>query len=211
MRHIKTVALNILVILVVFVSSAQAAVGGQKEPAYTVIKKEGEFEVREYEPYIMASVEVSSDFNGAMYSGFMKLFNYISGKNTNRSKIKMTAPVTEEHVSVSEKIPMTAPVTSEKAGGSYIVSFIMPKGYTIDTLPVPDDKSITFRQVPAHKAAVIRFSGRMNEGLADKKIAELKAWLAKNGMEPRSGFLMAQYDPPWIPGFMRRNEIIVEL
>lgn len=184
---------------------------GHNEPAYKVLKEDGKVQIREYEPYIMAQVQGSTDFDGALYSGFMRLFNYISGKNTNRSKLRMTVPVTEELVTASEKIPMTAPVTSERSGDNYVVSFIMPEGYRLDTLPVPDDKGITFRQVPAHRAAVIRFSGRMSPELADKKIRELSEWMAKNGITPESNYLMAQYNPPWIPGFMRRNEIIVSI
>jgi hypothetical protein len=142
----------------------------------------------------------------------MKLFNYISGNNTNRSKIKMTIPVTEEQVSAaSEKIPMTAPVTTERtAANAYVISFIMPSSYTMETLPEPNDKSITFKQVPAHRAAVIKFNGRLGEGLAKIKMDELNAWLVKNNLKPRSNFIMAQYNPPWIPGFMRHNEILVE-
>jgi hypothetical protein len=198
--------------LILFLPVAQAS--GVKEPSYRIMKEDGKVEIREYQPYIMAQVAGTGDFQGAMYSGFMKLFNYISGKNTNRSKIKMTVPVTEEQVTdvtASEKIPMTAPVTQERSGNMYIISFIMPENYNMDTLPVPEDRSITFRQVPAHKSAVLKFSGRMKQDLADKKIAELTAYLAKNGLEAKSNFLMAQYNPPWIPGFMRRNEVIVQV
>jgi DNA gyrase inhibitor GyrI len=185
---------------------------GDEGPVYSVVKKDGKVEIRDYQSYITAQVRVSSDYNSALYSGFMKLFNYISGQNTNRSKIKMTVPVTQETAAVSEKISMTAPVTQEKVGGNeYVVSFIMPGQYTLDTLPIPDDKSITFKKIEPHRAAAIRFPGRMNEGLADKKIVELKEWLEKNNMAPRSNFIMAQYNPPWIPGFMRKNEIIVEI
>jgi DNA gyrase inhibitor GyrI len=194
-----------------FVPGSLATGRGHNEPAYKVLKEDGKVQVREYEPYIMAQVRGSSDFDGALYSSFMRLFNYISGKNTNRSKLRMTVPVTEEQVTASEKIPMTAPVTSEKTGDNYMVSFIMPEGYTLDTLPVPDDRGITFLQVPAHRAAAIRFSGRMSQGLADKKIRELNEWMEKNGIAPESNYLMAQYNPPWIPGFMRRNEIIVSI
>jgi DNA gyrase inhibitor GyrI len=209
-KHIAMAALvAIISSLIVFLPVAQAS--GVKEPSYRIMKEDGKVEIREYQPYIVAQVAGTGDFQGAMYSGFMKLFNYISGKNTNRSKIKMTVPVTEEQVTVSEKIPMTAPVTQEKSGNLYIISFIMPENYRMDTLPIPDDRSVTFRQVPAHKAAVLKFSGRMKQDVADKKIAELKAYLAKNGLEARSNFMMAQYNPPWIPGFMRRNEVIVEV
>lgn len=186
--------------------------GGTEGPVYSVVKEDGNVEIRDYQGYITARVKVSSDYNSALYSGFMKLFNYISGQNTNRSRIKMTVPVTQEQAPASEKIPMTAPVTSEKVkNNEYVVSFIMPGQYTLDTLPEPRDNSITFKKIEPHRAAVIKFSGRMNEDLADIKIVELKEWLDKNNLEPKSNFIMAQYNPPWIPGFMRKNEIIVEV
>lgn len=186
--------------------------GGNEGPAYSVVKEDGKIEIRDYQEHITARVRVNSDYDNAMYSGFMKLFNYISGQNTNRSKIKMTAPVTQETATASEKIPMTAPVTSEKIeNNEYIISFIMPGSYTLDTLPVPDDKNITFKKIEPHRAAVIRFSGRLNEDLADKKIIELQEWLSKNRLTPKSSFIQAQYNPPWTPGFMRKNEIIVEV
>ena len=179
---------------------------------YDVLKQDGDIELRQYGGYILAQVEAASDMKGATYSGFMKLFNYISGNNTNKTKILMTIPVTEEQVSTSEKIPMTAPVTTEKSSNNvYVISFVMPSNYNKETLPEPKDKSITFRQVPAHRAAVIKFSGRMNEELAGKKIEELKRWLSNNHLELRSNFIMAQFNPPWIPGFMRHNEVMVEI
>jgi DNA gyrase inhibitor GyrI len=179
---------------------------------YDILKQDGDIELRQYNSYILAQVESSSDMKGATYSGFMKLFNYISGNNTNKAKIRMTIPVTEEQVSTSEKIPMTAPVTTERSSNNaYVTSFVMPSNYTMETLPEPKDKSITFKQVPAHRAAVIKFSGRMNEELAGKKIEELDQWLRKNHLEPRSNFIMAQFNPPWIPGFMRHNEVWVEI
>jgi hypothetical protein len=183
---------------------------GIEGPGYSVVKKDGAVEIRDYQGYITAQVNVSSDYNNALYSGFMELFNYISGKNTNKSRISMTAPVTQEQKPVSEKIPMTAPVTSEKVkNNEYAISFIMPAKYTLETLPIPEDKNITFNEIGPHRAAVISFSGRMDEALADKKIAELQEWLDKNDMKAKSNFIMAQFNPPWIPGFMRKNEIIV--
>jgi hypothetical protein len=179
---------------------------------YNILKQDGDFEIRQYGSYIMAQVEVLSDMKDATSSGFMKLFNYISGNNINKAKIEMTIPVTEEQVSVSQKIPMTAPVTTERmANNAYIISFIMPSKFTLDMLPEPKDKSITFKQVPEHQAAVITFHGRMSEDLAKKKIEALNSWLLKSHMEPKSNYIMAQFNPPWIPGFMRKNEIIVEI
>jgi hypothetical protein len=208
-----TMALTMIIVALALVLVPPLAKGsGTEGPAYSVVKKDGAVEIRDYQGYITAQVNVSSDYNGAMYSGFMKLFNYISGRNTNRSRISMTAPVTQEKNPGSEKIPMTAPVTSEKVKNSeYVISFIMPAGYTLDSLPVPDDTNITFNKIGPHRVAVISFSGRMDEALADKKMAELKEWLYKNNVKPKSNFIVAQYNPPWIPGFMRKNEVIVEI
>jgi effector-binding domain-containing protein len=179
---------------------------------YEILKQDGDFELRQYNSYILAQVESSSNMKDATYAGFMKLFNYISGNNSNRAKILMTIPVTEEQVSTSEKIPMTAPVTTERSSNNaYVTSFVMPSSYSMETLPEPKDKSITFRQVPAHRAAVVRFSGRMTEELAGKKIEGLKQWMNKNNLEPKSNFVMAQFNPPWIPGFMRQNEVMVDV
>lgn len=207
------VALIAVMIGFAFVMASTTISSGSNNdgPAYKVVKQDGNFEIRDYPAYIVAQVNETSNFNDAMYTGFMKLFNYISGKNTNKSKISMTAPVIQEHASTSEKIPMTAPLTSEKVNNTYTISFIMPAQYTLDTLPVPEDKNIAFKEIGTHRVAVIKFSGRMDEGIANKKIDELKEWLYKNNIHPKSGFLMAQYDPPWIPGFMRRNEVIVEI
>lgn len=177
------------------VISYSTVVRAEQGPAYKVIRKDDKIEVRDYQDYITADVDIISDHDRAVDSGFMKLFNYISGKNSNRSKISMTTPV-----------------FSEKVGEStYRVSFVMPSDLTMGTLPAPDDKNITIRKVDAHKVATIRFSGRMSESLAENKISELKAWMDKNGLAPLSNYRMAQYDPPWIPGFLRRNEVMVEI
>jgi hypothetical protein len=211
-----------IVIAVLFVAAGLALLltppvhgkGDSREgPVYEVVRNDGNFEIRDYEGYIAAQTEEgASDYKSATYAGFMKLFGYISGGNTNRSKLRMTTPVTQEQADGPEKIPMTAPVTSEKTTGSrYVISFIMPGDYTLDTLPVPDDKTITFRKIDAHRAAVVRFPGRMNEKMADSKTAELRDWMMRNGLEAKSGFVTAQYDPPWTPGFMRRNEVMVQV
>ena len=124
----------------------------------------------------------------------------------------MTVPVTEEVVSGSEKIPMTVPVTEEKAGKEiYRISFTMPSKYTLETLPDPEDSRIEFKEEKNQRMAVMRFSGRAKEDLSIKKIGELKIWLDKNGIEPRSNFIVAQYNHPAVPGFLRKNEIIVKI
>ena len=135
----------------------------------------------------------------------------------------MTAPVSEEKVSGSEEIPMMAPVTSEKismtapvteeqAGARvHRISFAMPSRFTLEPLPEPLDKRITFTVVESRKTAATRFSGRVHEKLAAQKTEELSDWLVRNGIVPKSNFVVALYNPPFIPGIFRRNEIIVDI
>ena len=194
-----------------------------ESPTYNVEKKENDIEIRRYSRYILAQVDVESDFDGALRRGFEILAHYIFGGNKKRQQIPMTALVSEESVSNSEKISMIAPVTSEKIPMTapvteeqteervYRISFAMPSKYSLETLPEPQDKRITFKVVESRKTAAIRFSGRVHENLANKKIEELKTWLSKNGITPKSNFIVALYNPPYIPGILRRNEIVVDI
>jgi hypothetical protein len=200
-----------------------------ESPSYKVEKKDGNFEVREYDDYILAQVDVEASYRNALGKGFSILANYIFGGNKKKSKlpmttpvagvnvsgsekIPMTVPVTEESVSGSEKIPMTVPVTEEKAGKEiYRISFTMPSKYTLETLPEPDDSRIKFKEEKNQRMAVVKFSGRAKEELSIEKIDELKSWLDENGIESRSNFIVAQYNHPMVPGFLRKNEIIVKI
>jgi hypothetical protein len=183
-----------------------------EQPAYETVKRDGDFEVRRYNGYILAQVEVRSDFDDALNRGFRMLFDFITGHNKARSKIPMTIPVTEEIEERSEHIPMTAPVTAEKsAEGMYRISFVMPGRFTLETLPEPDNEAIRFKEVGDHDVAVIQFSGHSHEPRVREKIGQLEGWMRTNGLTPKSGYRLARYDPPWIPGLMRRNEVMVDL
>ncbi len=96
---------------------------------YTVVEKEGNFELRQYEPYIVAETIVEGDFDEVGNEGFRRLFDYISGKNRKQQSISMTAPVSQE--AESEKISMTAPVNQVRVGEKYRITFLMPTKYTI--------------------------------------------------------------------------------
>jgi effector-binding domain-containing protein len=107
---------------------------------------------------------------------------------------------------------MAAPVTVEASGEKiHRISFTMPAKYTLKTLPEPDDKRIKFKEVKNQKTAVLRFSGRVKKKLALEKMEEIKKWLEVNNLKPKSNYVVAQYNNPAVPGFFRRNEILVEI
>jgi len=183
-----------------------------ESPKYKVVERDNKFEIRDYDEYIVAEVDVEASYNGALNVGFEILAGYIFGGNSARASIAMTAPVTENSAPKSERIQMTRPVSSyRKQGQVHTISFSMPRKYTIDTLPQPNDRNIRLREVPAHRVIALRFSGSLNERLVTKKTSELMEWLKQKNLNPKSPVASCQYNPPWIPGLFRTNEVIVTI
>lgn len=183
--------MRLVAALITLTSPAMAT----EEPPYTLVEREGDFEIRDYPALIVAEVRVEGDRREAANQGFRLLANYIFGGNR-----------------PAEKIAMTAPVTGESAGdGLWTVAFIMPAKWSMETLPRPDDEAVTLRETPPRRVAVLRFSGLMGEQRAAEKRVELEAVLAHRGLEARSDPTYAAYNPSWIPGPFRRNEIWIEV
>jgi hypothetical protein len=87
----------------------------------------------------------------------------------------------------------------------------MPKRYSLENLPVPNNTAVTFEKVPSHKVAVLRFSGFVNDRNLKKKTNELQTWITEQKINPQGNFSSARYDPPWTLWFLRRNEVIVSV
>jgi hypothetical protein len=180
-----------------------------EEAPYSVVKESGEFQVRDYEAYILAETMVDGTLEEAGNKAFRRLFAYISGANHSRRSIAMTAPVSQEPS--GEKIAMTAPVSQQPVAGKWAVSFMMPARSTIETLPVPDDSSITLRQVPAHRVAAVRYSGLWSEQRFLRHKQKLENWMGDNNLKRIGEPVWARYNPPFTPWFLRRNEILIPI
>ena len=201
-----------LILFSTFSFIAPMSVMATEEPKYELIEKSGEFELRQYQPMLIAEVLVDGDMDQASGKGFRLIADYIFGNNITETgsskKIKMTAPVTIEPR--SEEISMTIPVSMKNISGRWQVSFVMPSKYTLDTIPLPNNKQIMLRKVPARKVAVLEFSGFVNEKNTAKRTQELLKWMDKNNLISTGSIELSRYDPPWTLPFLRRNEIIVE-
>jgi effector-binding domain-containing protein len=163
---------------------------------YKVIKQNGEFEIRRYEKMIIVETESSRG------SSFNKLFQYISGANKSKTKIDMTSPVIS-----SEKIPMTSPVIDF----SNSMAFVVPSKYSIETVPVPTDRSMMIRELPERYVATIRFKGFAWRDKVEKQTNKLLKWLLEENIQTLGEPFLMQYNPPFIPGFLRRNEVGVAI
>jgi hypothetical protein len=163
---------------------------------YDVVLEDSEFEIRRYHKMLVATVSspVGSQFN--------RLFQYISGNNKAKSKIDMASPVI-----TSEKIEMTAPVLSSEES----MSFVVPPKYDIGTVPEPTDPNVSISDVPERYVATIRFRGFAWKESVNKKTRRLFEWLSTEGIEHKGKPFLMQYNPPFVPGFLRRNEVGVEI
>ena len=179
-----------------------------EEPPFKVLIEEEDFQLRSYDPVIVAETFVDGDFEGAGNEGFRRLAGYIFGGNQKQSKIAMTAPVSlAGEKGAGGKIAMTAPVGLERSGTRFRITFTMPKSYSLDTLPKPNDSRVTLRELPASKLAVIRYSGTWSEGRYHAREARLFDWIKAKGLTPTGSPVFARFNAPFVPWFLRRNEV----
>lgn len=183
------------------------AAGGTEEPKYEVAAKHDGFEVRVYAPRIVAEVQVEGKAKAATNAGFRILADFIFGNNTAGTEVAMTAPVDR-----SERIAMTAPVDRTQQEDRWTVTFTMPSKYTMETLPRPNDDRVEIRTVPAKRYAVAKFSGRPKAAEVQRRMSALEDAVAEEGYTLQgTPAVYSQYNPPWTPSFLRRNEVMVEL
>ena len=175
----------------------QLARASYEQPQYTVSQKLGEIEIRQYQPFITAEVDVDGEFQGSMSTGFRRLAGYIFGGNEGKQRISMTSPVMMEGENDTED-PRT-------------MSFVVPSQYKIPDLPKPEDEGIRFTENPSKTMAALRFSGVIDSELYQEKKAQLLQTIENSDFETKSVVYFYGYDPPAVPGSLRRNEVVVEV
>ena len=180
-----------------------------EEPNYEMTLSQGTFELRRYAPQIVAETYISGGFRSVGSEGFRRLAGYIFGGNRSREKISMATPVTLKPQ--SEKIEMTAPVAQQSSGNQWRVAFVMPTSYTMETLPIPEDSRVLLKEIPERLVATLRYSGSASEERYQTKEAILLDWIRDKGWDIESSPTFARYDPPYVPWFLRRNEILVDV
>ena len=205
----KLVKSTILIFALAAITLMPETLMAIEEAEYTVVSKDGDIEIRDYSASIVAETIIDKDFEAAGNKGFRPLFKYISGDNTRQDKIAMTSPVAQEKR--SQKIAMTSPVGQRAEGEGWVVSFMMPASYTMETIPQPTNPAVSIREIPAYRAAAIQYSGRWSEKNYQEHLAKLQAWISDNELEAIGEPAWARYDPPFKPWFMRRNEVLIPI
>ncbi|WP_299440776.1 heme-binding protein [uncultured Phycicoccus sp.] len=182
-----------------------------EQQPYELVERYSGFELRRYPSHVVAEVSVRGSFEEAGSRAFRALFGYISGQNESARSVAMTAPVVQE-VAGSERVAMTAPVVqTETAEGEYLIAFVLPATLTAETAPVPSNPLVRVRALPARLAAARRFSGRWTESAYRRHLADLESEIAQAGLQPIGRPRFASFDPPYMPWFLRRNEVVQDV
>jgi effector-binding domain-containing protein len=198
----------IALILIVGGLLAGPVMNNVEKPDYKVIQTEQNIEIRQYEPMIIAEVEVDGKREDAIREGFRLIADYIFGNNTVQRDISMTAPVQQQE---SQKIAMTAPVQQQSTGRSWQISFVMPSKYSMETLPEPKNDRVRLKEIMTKKFVVIKFSGtNSNENVTEHE-NQLMNYIEANQIKIIDSPKYAFYNAPWTLPFMRRNEVMIEI
>ncbi|MEI8067118.1 MAG: heme-binding protein [Actinomycetes bacterium] len=165
---------------------------------FEVLQKYKHFESRRYEACVIAQVVMPADYKSATSGAFRYLFNYISKGNT-----------------TSTPIAMTAPVIATSDGGldsqEWSISFVMPAGSSIQHLPTPNNSNVVLRDMPAQDCVALIFRGRATSSLCKEKEADLRRYAQNENFILSKETRICRFDPPFKPGFLHYNEILIPL
>jgi hypothetical protein len=174
------------------------AVMSLDEPEFEVIEQTDAFELRAYKPFVVAETRVDGDFDEVGSRAFRSLVSYIQGDNQGGRNLPMTAPVNQQRVGGDSEV-------------TWLFQFVMPKEYVLQMLPQPMDEGVTLRQIPARLVAARRYSGGWGEQKYRYNEQALLEALQREGLVPVGTPIFARYNAPFVPWFLRRNEVLVDV
>lgn len=186
-RMIFAVVIGLVVVAGLVIGLGACRTGYATAPSKTVLQQSG-LEIREYGELALASTFMGGD-NGN--NSFGRLFRYISGDNAAEQKISMTTPV----------------FIGDLGEGKKEMAFVMP--VKLDQPPKPKSEEVVTRKLPAGTFAVWRFSGLRSAKNEAQALAKAREQLKKTTWQESGEPFFAYFDPPWTPGPMRRNEVMI--
>jgi hypothetical protein len=87
----------------------------------------------------------------------------------------------------------------------------MPEDFKIESLPAPSTSGVSIVPVSEHFAAALKFSGGWNDERFAAKGEELLSAVKAAGIETVGSLYWARFDPPFKPGFLRHNEVLIKI
>ena len=187
MRKMLLLAVILVIGVLLAIAGCRTSRSGYKSAPYSVVRSDGDFELRDYPALKMVETTMKEGGSGG---SFNRLFRFITGGNDAGEKIAMTTPVF-------------------MAGSEGTMAFVMPAD--LKRVPQPTDGSVTVRELPAGRFAVLRFSGARSPQQETQHLERLNAWAAAQGLMASAAPVYAYFDPPWTPPFLRRNEVMLRV
>ena len=166
---------------------------GLEVQPYTVVETDGGFELRDYQPHLVAEVQATGGRSQAATSAFRKLFAFITGKNADAEEIAMTVPVVQ------------SPVASDES--SWTVRFVLPARFSPETTPGPDDPDIRITEEPGGRFLAVTFAGIANQAALENRKAELATYASTRGLSLEGPPIYLFYNDPFTLPWKRRNEV----
>jgi hypothetical protein len=165
------------------------------EPAFHPEGTLGDLELRRYDARIEACAEVDVPvLELALDRGYGRLAAYVCGANH-----------------TGEPLQRTMPVVTAMREGRYTVSFVMPPGRNLGSLPRPEHPGIALREIPSRTIAALRFHGRFTRDNIAAHERQLLQQLVDGGLSARGSVGFAAFDSPATLPILRRNELWIEI
>ena len=183
-----------LTVVLALTAVFSGVLGNVEQPKYAIVERDGDLEIRDYAPMIVAETNVTGTREAAIREGFRTIADYIFGNNLG-----------------SRKIAMTAPVIQQGDGHDWQIRFVIPASYTMETLPKPKNTAVSLKEVQGRRFAVIRFSGTAHHKNLRRYVAKLQALIKSKNLNEEGGPIYAFYNPPWTLPFLRRNEVLIAI
>jgi hypothetical protein len=155
---------------------------------YTVLKQDNQFEIRAMDAYYVVK---SKNVERLGYQGFDACFRYISGDNQASKSYSMTAPVIN-------RLDDTVMVDT---------AFVLLGS---DTPPQPNHQAV-IEKIESTCMVVYKFKGNINDNTIKTSLEALETYINAQELTIKDGPWLARYNPPFIPGFLKRNEMMMEV
>ena len=191
----------IRILTIIAILTASPVWAEYERPSYNVVLKEDGLEIRDYAAAIVVETQVLASRRDAAGEAFRSLFNYISGNNTSNLEIPMTAPVAQTPAGKGQ----------DGVSGKWAIRFFLPSNYSVENIPQPLQQGINIVTLEAQRFASVSFKGTQNDKKVAKYTTQLRKFISRNGYEESGEPVYAFYDPPFVPWFLRDNEILLPI
>ena len=180
---------------------ATPAWAGYEQPQFEVVLQKENLAIRDYASVMVVEVQVAASRRDAAGDAFRSLFKYISGNNEDNLEIPMTSPVAQTQV----------PKASNNEDDKWAIRFFLPRKIIDEGAPLPEEDGVNLVNLKAQRYASVSFKGTQNDKKVAKNSAQLREFIVQNGYQVSGQPIYAFYDPPFVPWFLRDNEILLPI